>query len=659
MKKILLLLISFFISLNIFAQDFPFGHVSTEEIEMKKYDKDTSAHAVFLNEYGSSRINLTNDYEVRLAFEYHAKIKFFDSKEFEREGTVAIPVYNSDNMVYEDVEDIKGITYYKDDNGNMQQTALDPKKVFRVKDSKHWSTLKFAMPALRAGCVIEVSFRIVSPYLFNFHSWNFQDYIPKVNSEYEVHIPGIYNYNASLKGYLKLTKNTSKIETKCFLFGTGSADCSDIVYGISNVPAFIEEDYMTSEKNYRSSVNFELEDYTNLNTGAKTKVTKDWKDIDYMLRTENWFGGQIKRKELMKERIAPLTANKTDQLEKASAVYTYIKNTIKWNETDDATSNDGIKKALDSHSGNSADINLALVAALKAADIPTEAVLLSTRAHGNLNKLYPNLSDFNYVVAKVNIGDKSYLLDATEPLLPFGMLPLRCLNDQGRAFGLDKPSYWIDMTTRQRENVTYALDLTLNDHGKLKGTITRFSSGYSGYLRRKEVKKFNSVDEYVENVGEKMHKIKILKSDITHLDSLDQPVGETYEVEMNMYDDLNHDRLAFSPFILNQVTTNPFKLAERDFPVDWGMPSNERYILTVHLPAQYALEHPPQAVAFAMPNQGGKFFTNFEGNGQSFTFSYVTQFNKSVYSPEEYPYLKELYNKIILSEKDEMVFKKK
>jgi hypothetical protein len=89
------------------------------------------------------------------------------------------------------------------------------------------------------------------------------------------------------------------------------------------------------------------------------------------------------------------------------------------------------------------------------------------------------------------------------------------------------------------------------------------------------------------------------------------------------------------------------------------MPSDERYILTVHLPAQYAIENPQQPVAFSMPNKGGKFFSNFESDNNTFTFSYVTQFNKSVYGPEEYPYLKELYNKIILSEKNEIVFKKK
>jgi hypothetical protein len=90
-----------------------------------------------------------------------------------------------------------------------------------------------------------------------------------------------------------------------------------------------------------------------------------------------------------------------------------------------------------------------------------------------------------------------------------------------------------------------------------------------------------------------------------------------------------------------------------------GMPSEERYVLNIHLPAQYTLENQPQPVAIGLPNQGGKFMTDFQSDNNTLTFSYITQVNKSVYSPEEYPYLKELYNKIILAEKNMLVFKKK
>jgi len=170
MRRLLLIAVACVLSWHVKAQGFDFGSVSQEELDMKHYAKDTSAHAVVLNEYGVSKISFDNDYRVRLTYEYHTKIKFFDNKEFENHGTFKIPVYNGESLVYEDVDEIKGVTYYKDDAGNMQQAVLDKKNIFTTRDTKHWSTVKFAMPALKSGCVVEVLLpnHISIPFQFSF-----------------------------------------------------------------------------------------------------------------------------------------------------------------------------------------------------------------------------------------------------------------------------------------------------------------------------------------------------------------------------------------------------------------------------------------------------------------------------------------------------------
>ncbi|HTI58665.1 DUF3857 domain-containing protein [Mucilaginibacter sp.] len=660
MRKFILLFTVSLISFAASAQDFPFGEVSQEEMDMQKYDKDTSAHALVLNEHGRARISETSSEDVNLIFEHHIRIKFFDDKEFERYGTFDIPIYSSDGLVYEKLVDVKAVTYYRDDAGNLQKADLDPKKIFRVEQDKHHTLVKFAMPALRKGCIIEIKYEIESPYYWNhFHSWMFQDYLPKLNSQFEAIIPGFWNYNASLRGYLKLTDSKATIDRECFTYHGAKSDCSHLTFTMKDVPAFVREEYMTSPNNYLSGVYWQLAEFTNLRTGAKEKYSKDWKDLDRELKEQYWFGGQLKRKEMLKDRVTPVIAGKTDSLAKAKAVYTFIQKSFKWNERANDGSVDGIKKALDAHTGDAGDINLALVNALTSAGIPAEAVLVSTRENGSINKLYPTINDFDYVIARTSIGGKVYLLDATDPMLPFGMLPLRCLNDQGRVFNVDKPSYWMDMNTAQRAKTTYNIELTLGDDGKLKGNIIRYSSSYSGYLRRKEIKKYNSLDEYVDHLSSDMPGTKILKSDIVNVDSLDMPVGETYQVEMNAYDGMNHDRFGFNPFIIGKLKTNPFKLARRDYPVDMGIPSEERYIVTVHLPAQYTIDNPPQGQAFAMASQGGRFITDFQNDGSTFTFSYVTQINSSVFGTDEYNSLKELFNRIVTAEKTQLEFKKK
>ncbi|MFA6083189.1 DUF3857 domain-containing protein [Mucilaginibacter sp.] len=657
-KPLLNLLILTLLSTIASAQNFPFGSYSQKEIDMKRYEADTSAHAVVLNEYGTSMLNVMGDDNIKIMFEYHVRIKILDAKGFDK-GTVQIPFYSAGSDTWEDLDNIKGVTIYKDDNGNIQTAELDPSKIVSVKENKYWSYKKFAMPNLRNGAIIDYSYRLTTPFWDKFQPWHFQDDIPKVTSMYEVHIPAFWSYNVLMRGALKLTKNTSELEKACFSSHGATCDCSHFVYSIDNIPAFVEEDYMTSPKNFMSAIYFNLTDYTNLTTGAKIKVTQEWKDIDYNLKRADFFGSQLRRKDLLKQYITPVIAGQTTELAKAKAIYAYIQKTIKWNGFNSRGSDDGIRKALDNHTGNAADVNLTLVTALNSAGINAEAVLLSTRTNGIVNKLYPVANEFNYVIARTTIGTTTYLLDATDPVLSFGMLPVKCLNDQGRVMSLDKPSYWIDLTTKDKKTSTSSLDLTLQNDGKLKGTITTYSSGYQGYEKRKAIKKFNTIDEYVENLDERLGKIKILNSEILNLDSLDLPLSEKYEVEINAFDNLNHTRLAFNPFIFDRLTTNPFKLLDRTYPVDWGMPSDNRFVLTMRLPEGYTVESAPQGMAIGLPNQGGKFLTNFEGEGGYFTFSNITQFSKSVYAPEEYPYLKELYNKIISAEKAEIVFKKK
>lgn len=660
MKKNALALILFLSSVNLFAQDFQVAVPTAEEISMKRYDKDTSAHALYLNEYGQGKLAVTNSDNIRLIFTYHAKIKIFDTKGIDK-GTVDIPLYNStDGDATEEVEDLKGFTIYTDANGNAQQVNLDPKTVHKVKLSKNRSSLRFAMPGLKSGCIIEYSYTIISPYWDSFHTWEFQDDAPKIHSEFEAHIPAFWHYNALIRGPLKLTKSIAEAEADCFSTHGASSGCAHLVYGMNDIPAFIEEDNMTAAKNFLSAIYFELSDFTNPYDGSKKVFTKEWRDLDYELKHADYFGSQIKRTGLMKPHMLPLIAGKTDDLEKAKAVYEYVQKNMKWNNYYARGSNDGISKAFDNHTGNVGDINLMLVAALSAAGVNTEAVLLSTRPNGVVNKLYPTFEDFNYVIAKVNIGDKIYFLDATDPLLGFGMLPLRCINGEGRVMSLDKPSYWLDIKPQQKRSSTYSLDLTLQSDGKIKGTLSHFSIGYEAYERRKAIKKFNSVDEYVDHLADGLAKIKIIKSDITNLDSLNMPVSEIYQIEMNSYKDMGaSERLLFNPIIVDRIATNPFKLADRTYPVDWGMPSDSRFVVTMHIPDNYTIESAPKPLAIALPNQGGRFVTSYDGSDNTFTYSFVTQFGKSVYAREEYPYLKEIYNKIILAEKSELVFKKK
>lgn len=654
MKKYLFLVLLLLNITLLFGQDFGFGEVLLKDFEMKKYDKDTTASAVVLREYGRTYISSS---PVKLIHQYHVRIKIFNTNGI-KHGNVSIMLHKSDSERFEKAFDIEGVTQTMNPGGNYTISQLDKKQVFKENYNKYWDIVKFALPNVQEGSIIEYKYQIESPYIYNYRKWEFQSDIPKIHSEYLAKIPANYNYNIALRGYLKLNKVDSHLEKECFTPGGGfKADCSNMTYIMKDVPAFLEEDYMIAPSNFKSAIYFELKDYTSY-TGAKVAVTKEWKDIDHELKTHESFGKQFHKKKYFKDELPLIMNGKSDDMEKAHAIYRYIQNRFKWNGYYGKYSDEGIKKALSKNSGNVGDINLALIAALNEAGLNAEPVILSTRENGIVNKLFPVMSEFNYIVCKLDINDATYMLDATDPLLPFGLLPLRCINDQGRVISMSKPSYWIDLKASQKEMRFYIVDLVLDNDGKLKGKMEISSAGYEGLKKRKKIKSFSTIEEYVEDLDDRMSKVKIIKADIANLDNVEGPLTESYEIEINVYDNLNYERLFFNPFIVDRVTDNPFKLAERTYPVDWGAPSKAGISLKIRFPEQFILQSKPEPVAVLLPAKGGKFLSEVNITNSMLIMNQIIEFNKSVYGPDEYPYLKELYNKIIQSQTFDVVFRK-
>ena len=654
MKKIFLLLALLLCVLSGFSQNFPFGQITVDDFNYDKNKIDSNANAVVFKEFGTSSIHL-NEYNNRfeLIFEYHVKIKIFN-KEGYNQANIIIPLYKSDSRV-ETLDEVKASTYNLKD-GKLIQTEMDKKVVFTEDRSKYVSLTKFTLPNIKDGSIIEYSYRLQSPNIFNFKTWSFQTSIPKLYSEYLVFIPATYNYNVYLRGAIKLSETKSEVSKECMWVNGVPIDCSKIWYIMKNIPAFIEEDFMTAASNFKSAIYFELSDWQ-MPDGRKESYSKTWKDVDYELTSHKALGSQMKRKDLFKDEMPAILKNATDDLGKAKAVYQYIKKEIKWNSYYGIYSEDNIKKVLNSHSGNVADINLALISALTAANLDAEAVILSTRENGNVNNLYPVISEFNYLVAKVNIGNQTYLLDATEPLLPFGLLPLRCLNDKGRVINLKKSSYWIDLRSKERSIVTYLMDAKLTAEGKIKGTISTYSSGYDAFNKRREIKKFSTVDEYVEDLNERLPKFKISKHEIKDLDNVEESLSEVYDVEISMLDGVDK-QVDFNPFMINSIRKNPFNLSERTYPVDLGNSSIERIIIKLTLPGEFELIEKPKDMSISLPNKTGKyvFQTQFQDNVLS--LSQTLEFSQAVYPADYYLALKEFYSRIIQNQKANLQLKK-
>ncbi len=655
MKKIfiILLLLPFF-SL---AQDYKFAKLNNDDLMSDRSTIDSNANAVVLNEFGRTLFSFDSETgKMKLVHYYSVRIKIFNKEGFNA-ANIIVPLYKggSNDDQREFISDIKAATFNYA-NGVFMESTMDHKAVFNEEKSRYLSLTKFTLPNVKENSIIEYSYTIESPFIFNFRTWQFQNDYPKVNSTYVAFIPANYKYNVTLRGFYKLTDTKAELASECLRVVGKAMDCSKLTYTMKNIPAFVEEDYMTAASNFKSAIHFELEEVHMLN-GSSQKYTKSWKDVDYELTSSKDFGGQMKKKDFFKTIVPGLIANASTDLDKAKAIYAYINKQIRWNKYLGKYSETSVKEVLDKRSGNVADINFALISALSAANFDVEAVILSTRENGTVNKLHPILSEFNYVVAKLNLGDKSYLLDGSDPLLPFGLLPLRCINDQGRVINLKKPSYWIDLKADKKSARIHNFTGAFTENGKIAGTLTTYTSGYDAVNLRNAIKSFSSIEEYVEKRDERMGNIRIKNFKITDVDSVEKSVTETYELELSIK---GNDEIGgyFNPFFINSIRKNPFKLNERTYPVDLGAASEERILIALDLPENYTVKEKPENKSVALPNQGGKYLLQSGIQDGQLVINQQLSFNKAIYTSEEYHYLKEFYNQIIQAQKADVLLVK-
>jgi len=346
----------------------------------------------------------------------------------------------------------------------------------------------------------------------------------------------------------------------------------------------------------------------------------------------------------------------TSDVDKLNAAFETIK-TVKWNEYETIFStNPNLSSAFNDKVGNSADINLMLVSLLKKLNILSYPVVMSTRDNGMLS-YYPSLEKLNYVLAYAKIGDKVYVMDATEEYLPYNLLPERALNYQGRMI-TDKNPPIVDLTPKAKDNQKVIYNLSFNEDLSLKGTAEYSRFDYNALDFRQTYHEFSSQEEFIEDRENTYQGLIINNFSVENLDSLLLPVKDKYEVEIKNATTVVNDMVYLNPMLIHQLTENPFKLDIRKYPVDYGYMLERTYSITYTIPEGYEVVEIPKQAVVKLPENTASFMYSITRLNNVLTVTYRFNINKILFQPFEYYNLKELYNQIIKKHAEPIVLKK-
>ena len=623
------------------------GQTTLKELQMIRYDKDTLAGAVVLYEHANYYTSAKHKYQSKTDFYY--RIKIFDASKFDI-ATVALYLFKKKRIV-----DLKAITYNITKDGLITKHPMKKSEIFETEESKGYTATKFTLPNIKEGSVIEYSYSIISPYL-SIPDWTFQSDIPKIKSEFDAAILGNYQYYIRTVGIKKLDKKETSVKKDCiYIDGIGEGACVIYSYGLYNVPAFKEEQYMLSKKNYIARLVFDIKTSTTFR-GEKTNHSKTWKNADKGLK-KYFFNKQTSKKNYFKKKIPKAILNTQNELERTQKVFQFIRNHFTWNEKYWTNEEVKVKNAFTEKSGDVGSINLSLYNSLLAAKIDAKLVVLSTRENGLPTKLYPIIFDFNYVIVKVVLEGNDYFLDATDTYLDFGEIPYRCLNGDGRVLDFKKGSYWQKILPRLNSSKSISSNLILEADGNLTGDMLISRVGYFAAQQREKVST-TSEETYLEDLETEYSNLEIEAYANENLENLSKPFVEKLKINLETALDLNTN-LRINPFFFDKIGVNPFKLKERNYLVDFGYPRKLNYAINLTIPKGYTIENLPKKMQLGLPNKGGRVLLNSKLDGNKITIHLRINIRKKIYTEQDYFYLKEFFNRIIQVEKSYISFIKK
>ena len=664
---------------TITAQDAPikYGKIDLADLQMKVYPKDTSAEAVVLGDIGRAYFDYSalND-GFQVVYERHRRVKIFKKSGYEW-ATIKVPLYNNKNgSRKEDLYDLQAFTY-NIENGEIIKEKLEKESVFLDKKDDTHSIKRFAFAKVKEGSIIEYSYKIRSDFYYNFHDWVFQSSIPIAWSDFTASIPNYFSYRQLSQGYEPYHVNTVfsgqlffTIKNDAEEEGSGanhsrtqssfekvSTESKDFRWVMKDVPALREEPYMTTVDDFVSKIQFELSS-TRSPKSLQKNYSNTWGSLNDVLVEDESFGGQLNRSTFLKETISTIKANSKDTLTQIDMALNFVKVAMTWNGRESIYSSATLKKALETKTGNVADINLLLVALLKELGYDANPVILSTRDNGRILDDYVILSKFNYVIAQVNVGGKDLLLDATATQLPVGILPVKCLNGRGRLIGKNK-TRWVILQSPYKDSETVVCNLTLNKEGNGQSDLILSHVGYNNLNERRKYLK-QGKDKYLQDFKQKNPTWEIKKTELENLENIAEPLIVKNEIIMNDFATIAGERVYFNPVIYNAQRENPFKNPSRKYPVDFGTLIEENFIATYTIPQGYVVEEMPKSIKVSLPEDGGRFtyIVGLSEDGK-ITISSKISLKKTMYFAEEYEVLRKFYDQVVQKHAEQIVLKKK
>jgi len=627
--------------------------ISPDNFDIQAPAYDTDAEAVVMYDNGETRfVEKNNGFYIRYTRKRRIKILKESGLKW---ADVSIPLYYEDPDNRESLKEFTAVTYNLNQDKKIEVTNLDKESVDKEIEGKNLRAKRFILPAVRVNSIIEYSYEIVSPFLSKLPDWEFQDRIPTIYSKYKVGIIPFYQYTYVLHGAKKVDffKTTEEYNYGRSFFGVNYFD-NVYEFVMKNVPAFKDEEYITSIKDYIIKLVFQLTE-TNHPKGGVIEKTNTWSLLNKEFVKDENFGEFVQKSEKSAVKILKeeLSIENLSEFEIFKTIVSYVKSHFSWDGYYSKFGDKKIEIFLYDTTGSTAEINLFLTGMLNAAGIKARPVLISTRDHGRINLQYPYAHLFNNVIVLASIDGKNVLTDGTEPLLGCDRIPMKCINYYGLIIDKEGET-WLDLNTSYNfpSTISNALVLKIDpEKGFIEAKIREKNTEYAA-LKSKKIFK-GDPENYITHLEDKgLENVEII--DVKNENDPELPFIVDYEAKYPL--EYIEDKILISPFLSLPISENTLKQKERKYPVDMIYRQNITFFSSIEIPEGYRVLKLP--APFNENNNVVTINLTTDQKENSIIITGTFQYKKAVFPAKEYNILKWSINEIVNRFNEKVVLKK-
>jgi hypothetical protein len=644
-------------STDVKQKKFKYGKIEIADFDTKLNGKDSAASAVALFDIGEGRFLFSAS---KGGFEYvlerHIRYKIINKTGYDY-ANLELQFFNVKGYGAS-LDYMDGATHNLE-NGKIVTSKINKESKFTERQDNNFTLRKFALPNIKEGSIIEFKYQISTDFIFTLLPWYFQRGIPTLYSEFQIKIPEVYKYKVVANGLVNLNPKREMIEEYINVpGGRFETESLHLKYFVENIPALKMENYIPTMDDYVSRVGFELNSI-DFPEQPRRPLTSNWPMIIHGMMNESYFGGFINNRTHCKELLKTILKDNKDSAAVAQKIFEYVKNTLKWNNhTSLYVSASDTRDIFDRKSGNSADLNLSLLALMLEANLKASPILLSTRGNG-AHPGFPMIAKFNNIIVDVDIKGRHVYFDATGKNHTSDLIAFENLNHEGLLINLQNRSGgWVSLEDPKssKKNVNYFLKL--REDRKLAGELIVSTTNYEA-LRRRNDHNFAVTDGgYLAGFKKDKPGLEVKSYKAENLTNPEEPLVETMNVEIEDHVEEAGDLLYFNPLLFNRTADNPFELEDRKFPVDFAHPREETYRITVELPKGYKIDKVPANEKIILPSEIAGFTFAFVQEESRITLISKITINKSVFSTAEYAGLRELFKNVVRKQSEQIVLKK-